>query len=151
MAYNANSHKMISSKQYQRMMVWLFQAKGKLWVDLWPLPDGRILFHRFLPVLAIKSGDRDIANSARIKTMDGNSLAIRVGTRRIEALDSAHTTESVLCPMCVERVACKHILTLHVSTRSYRNSRNFSVTYFRSFNFHCNLLFALSKGNKYSL
>ena len=40
-----------------------------------------------------------------------------------------------------------HIQHRHV----YRNSRNFRVTYFRLFNFCCNLLFAVSRGYKYSL
>ena len=31
----------------------------------------------------------------------------------------------------------------------YRNSGNFHVTYFRAFNFHCNLLFAVSRGRTY--
>ena len=33
----------------------------------------------------------------------------------------------------------------------YRNSRNFYVTYFRAFNFHCNFLLAVSRVRKYSM
>ena len=34
---------------------------------------------------------------------------------------------------------------------TYRNSGNFCVIYFRVFNFHCNLLFVVSRGRKYVL
>lgn len=84
-------------------------------VGLRPLFNGSILLHRFLPVLAVKSGDGDVTNCARIKTVDSNPPAIRVGPRGVKTLHSTHTAESVLCPVCVERVAGKNIFTLYAS------------------------------------